>query len=378
MRKLITIFIMINMILISATGCKTNSLSEKISYGDAITINGISYSGSYDEVITDDKMIGVDVGAIKFNLVQSKVSSTYQMKDGDATFLKVGTKIYSLKDIDKKDAVAALNEGKWILYKATTQNSSGVMPSGNGITEDTFKASALIVEKSGNKQQVKIEDSEKIKKVLEGIKMGVQTKEQLNFPEGNSYTFYFVIADKNGVGQIAYKYYLNFQDINLKGYVRGFDESYNVDSSVSKIIAESFGTSTNIFDFKLGGKQQIYDIYAEGKFILKKVVKETPKEKFKVKVLEQGAEIWQNGNKVKDNLPGKYKVEIFMKDTKLQEQIKNILTSKKYKLPGVSLISSTTTEEGNSTVLYLSYDKQPELYLDEMSDSFVLYGGNVN
>ena len=62
-----------------------------------------------------------------------------------------------------------------------------------------------------------------------------------------------------------------------------------------------------------------------------------------------------------------------MKDTKLQEKILNILSSKQYRLPGVLLISSSTADEGNSSVVYLSYEEQPNLYLSESVDSFVLF-----
>lgn len=386
MRKLIVFLIVIIIITIPSAGCarksqgpasvaggNTTAANVCIDYADVFTMEGIHYMAASDQVITDEKMIGKEIGSIKFNLVESGAAANYQMKDGDATFLKVGAKIFSLKNFDKKEAVAAQNQGKWILYKAMESNSKNELPTGNGITEETYKAASLIVEKPGVEQPVKIEDKEKIKKVLDGIKVGVQTKDNMNYPEGNIYTFYFVVPDKNGIGQIVYRYYLSFQDINLDGYVRRFNDTYKVNSSVSKIITEIFGVPSTIYDNKLGGKQQIYDIYADGKFILRKVVKETPQEKFAVKVLKQGEDIWQNGSKVKDTLNGKFKVEVFMKDTKLQDKIMNVINSKQYKLSGVSQISCSTADGGNSYVLYLCYDEQPDLYLDETADTFVLF-----
>lgn len=209
MRKLIIILVLISVVLISAAGCGSNTI---IDYEDVFMLNGINYSASSEQVITDDKTIGNELGTIKFTLTKSRASSTYQMKDGDATFLKAGTKIYYLKNVGKGEVVATKNQGNWILYKAMSSNNSDKSPSGNGITEDTFKASALIVKKTGNGKPVKIEDKEKIKKVLDGIKSGVQTKEDINYPEGNTYTFYFVVPDKNGIGQIVYRYYPGFQD----------------------------------------------------------------------------------------------------------------------------------------------------------------------
>ncbi|HEY5560629.1 MAG TPA: hypothetical protein VIK72_02550 [Clostridiaceae bacterium] len=373
MRKLIVIFIILTVMLTSATGCITG---KQASYADVFTLEDIMYCATSEEVITDDKIIESQVGTIKFTLSESNKSPTANLKNGEAAYLKVGTKIYSLKDLDQKIAVAAQNQGKWILYKAVSENNSDAKSTGNGITEDTFKATALIVGKQGTAELIKIEDKEKIKKVIDSIKLGEATTESLNYPEGNMYTFYFEVPDTKGIGQIAYKYYLNFQDVNLEGYVRRFDSTYKVDSSVNKIITEPFGNPETIYDSKLGGKQQIYDILGDGKLILRKVVKETPSEKFTVKVLEQGEEIWQNGSKLKDTLPGKYKVEIFMKDTKLQEKILNVLAKNQLKLQGVSSVSSSTADGGESYVLYLSYDKKPELGLMESADSFVLVATN--
>lgn len=375
MRRLIAIFMIINIVIISTTGCGISAGIKVIDYADTFMLKGVNYVEA-EEVITDEKIIGLEVGAIKYNLVDGKANSRYHLKDGDATFLKVGTKIYSLKAMKEKGYLAAKKDGKWLLYKALLENSDDLAPSGNGVTEDTFKATAIIIEKQGDAQSIRIEDKEKIKKVLEGIKNGVETKEIIGYPQENDYSFYFLIPDKNGIGQIVYKYYFKFQDINLKGYVRRFNDNYTVDSSVNKIITEGFGNSEVIYDNKLGGNQQIYDMLADGKFILRKVVKETPQEKFKVKTIKQGEEIWQNGNRVKDILIGKYKIEIFMKDTKVQEKIFNKINSKQYKLQGVISINFTQADGGHSSVIYLSYDEEPDLYLDENIDSFVLVSKN--
>ena len=79
----------------------------------------------------------------------------------------------------------------------------------------------------------------------------METKETINYPEWKDYSFYFIIPDENGIGQIVHKYYFKFQDINLRGYVRRFNDNYTVDSSVNKIITEGFGNSEVIYDNKL-------------------------------------------------------------------------------------------------------------------------------
>lgn len=381
MKKKIVLFIALILLLIFSSGCGTSKvkvpLGSTVDWADVLNVNGIHYIAAHEKVITDDRIINKEIGTIKFNISEGGASPDYRAKDGDATFLKIGTKVYSIKGYEKTEYVAAQNDGRWVLYQASTQDkSSGEQPTGNGITDESYNAVALVVEKLGSRQTVRIEDKDKIKKVLEGIKSGIITKEDISYPGDNMYSFYFVIPDKDGIGQIVYKYYFKFQDINLKGYVRRFNDIFKVDSSVCKIIAEPFGAAVSIYDDKLGGKQQIYDIYAEGKFILRKVIKEVPSKIFAVRIMNQGDEIWKEGKKVPDDLPGKYKIEVFMEDTKLQEKVLNIINSKKYKLPELVEMRYSSADGGNSSVLYLCYDTKPEFYMNESTDSFVLYRTN--
>ena len=351
--KKLTVFLMILVgSLIILSGC-----GVAVDYVDQLTLNGIQYSASYDQVITDEKMIDKQIGTIS-----------------GAHFLKNGTQAFSLKNMDKNKAVAVKSNGKWLLYKAVSDNNS--ISKGNGIKEATYSATSLIVQKVGSEETQKIDNKEKIKKVLDGIKAGLETTTSVGSAEGNNYNFYFVIPDKEGIGQIAYKYNLIFQDINLKGYIRRYNDIYIVDSSISKIITEPFGVQETIYDSTLGGKQQIYNTITDGKLVLNKVVKETPEEKFKVTALKQGEDIWQNGNKVKDKLPGKYKVEIYLKDTKLQDKVLLQLSDKQVKLLGVVSINATSAEGGASSVIYLCYDKEPNFNFDESQDAFVLASVN--
>jgi hypothetical protein len=343
-----------------------------IDYADIVQLNGIHYVAD-EQVITDDRVIDKEIGIIKFTISESGAGVNYKAKDGDATVLKAGTKVYSLKNIDSKEAVAAKNNSRWVLYRAMSEdNSVRKIPFGNGITEETYNASAMVIEKLGTDKAIRIEDKVKIKTIIEGIKESKAGSVEIGYPQENYYSFYFVVPDKDGIGQITYKYYLNFQDVNLNGYLRRFNDHFIVDSNINKIVTEPFGETKSVYDINLGGKQQIYEIYAAGKFILRKVVKETPNEGFKLTILKQGEEIWQDGVKDKDNLPGKFKAEIFMKDTKLQQNVVDIINQKKYKMPQVVDIKYSTAEGGNSSVIYLCYDIEPKFFTQDGADSFVL------
>jgi len=390
MRKFIIMFLMIILVMTSAYGSSKKPIkavnNKAISgiqtfvtdsigmYPTILSISGSLYGNWSYQVITDKKILSKEIGTVKFDISLYDTITIDTSKETYARFITEGSKIYSIKNIDKEVAVAVEDKGKLTLYRSEAGYKKIKAPTGNGITKDCYKATALIVENQDDNKQIKIVDKAKIKKVLDGIKSGVSTKEEINYPDGNGYTFYFIIPDKNGIGQIVYEYLLNFQDINLNGYVTRFSDTYKVDSTVSKIITETFGSQVYTYDNDLGGKQQIYDMMAEVKFILRKVVKETPTEKFTVKVLKQGEEIWQGGNKVKDSLPGKFKIEIFMEDTKLQDNILNMITLMQYK--GLLAVNASTADAGNSSVLYLSYDEEPKLNFEESADSFVLFPSN--
>lgn len=86
-------------------------------------MNGIQYLATYDQVITDEKMIDKQIGTIS-----------------EAPFLKNGTEAFS----DNNDSI----------------------PNGNGIEEDTYSAMSLIVQKVDSEETQKIDDKEKIKLVF--------------------------------------------------------------------------------------------------------------------------------------------------------------------------------------------------------------------
>ncbi|WP_314001395.1 copper amine oxidase N-terminal domain-containing protein [uncultured Paenibacillus sp.] len=81
------------------------------SYLDAIMWGGVTYRKSLEEVDSDD--IGAKIGEVKFQIVGSGKDPSYQMQDGDATFLPKGTVLHEVKNTT---SIAASVDGKWILY----------------------------------------------------------------------------------------------------------------------------------------------------------------------------------------------------------------------------------------------------------------------
>ena len=68
MRRLISIFIIINIVLISTVGCGISAGTKGIDYANTFMLKGVNYIED-NKVITDEKIIGLEVGTIKYNLV---------------------------------------------------------------------------------------------------------------------------------------------------------------------------------------------------------------------------------------------------------------------------------------------------------------------
>jgi len=86
-----------------------------ISWIDCIYIDGLTYTKNVATSTVNESEIDKEIGIVKFELYDSIHYSGYKMKDWDATFLNVNTKLFTIKnDIH---SIAALVDG--IYYKYT-------------------------------------------------------------------------------------------------------------------------------------------------------------------------------------------------------------------------------------------------------------------
>ena len=88
----------------------------KISWTDCLKINNIMYSGDFKQTLADAASLGEEMGKVKFNVSQNVNNPSYRFRNGDAAFLEVGTKIYSVKS--DPEAVAVKVGEDYFLYKA--------------------------------------------------------------------------------------------------------------------------------------------------------------------------------------------------------------------------------------------------------------------
>jgi hypothetical protein len=88
----------------------------QIHWVDCVQINGIKYHGDNKESTVDTSSIDKKIGEVKFNVSKMVHNPSYRFRDGDATFLDVGTEIYSLRS--ESNAIAAKIGEQYFLYKS--------------------------------------------------------------------------------------------------------------------------------------------------------------------------------------------------------------------------------------------------------------------
>ena len=88
-------------------GCTANTSNS--TYPNALAWDNISYGLSVTEVSKDE--LGNQLGEVK------RIKYPMPIENGDANTTPVGSKIYQIKGIDIKEAIAVENNGK--TYKAT-------------------------------------------------------------------------------------------------------------------------------------------------------------------------------------------------------------------------------------------------------------------
>jgi hypothetical protein len=230
--KRISLFIFSLFLIGALSGCMPGARKVCIDWVDAIKINNKVYSNDYRRVITDEKIINKEIDVVKFKVAENINDPEYRLKDGDATFLEPGTKIFSVKGYDS-DNVAAVKVGvNWILYIA--EGSRDLIQQNK---EEYGNALKLVVEGLSEKK-IEIEDKKKIEEIANILKGSSNVSQMPNFNNQKRFSFYFILKDRNGVGKIAEKYYLSYEDINNDGYIENGKDIIKVNNTINIMLTE--------------------------------------------------------------------------------------------------------------------------------------------
>lgn len=69
-----------------------------IDWPDFVQLGDIKYEVAPSTVVTNDKAIEKEAGEVNYTIDQNVQDASYQAKDGDAAYLKKGTKLFHIKD----------------------------------------------------------------------------------------------------------------------------------------------------------------------------------------------------------------------------------------------------------------------------------------
>lgn len=213
-------------------GCQPVKKQVCIDWVDAIKINSKVYSNNYRQIITDEKIIDKEIDVVKFKVAENVNDPEYRLKDGDATFLQPGTKIFSVKGYDKDKAAAVKAGVNWILYIAEGNRDL--------IEEDKegYSSASKLVVAGINEKKIDIEDKKKIEEMAKILKENSNISQMPNLNNQKRFSFYFVTKDKDGVGKIATRYYLSYEDINNDGYIEAGNNILKVNNTINKMLTE--------------------------------------------------------------------------------------------------------------------------------------------
>jgi hypothetical protein len=89
--------------------------STSSTWADTFRFAGKDYINSH-QIITKER-ISVKIGEIEKSLADKPVDPDHQMKDGEATFLPIGTVLYQIKGIETSEKIAVYISGKYYIYK---------------------------------------------------------------------------------------------------------------------------------------------------------------------------------------------------------------------------------------------------------------------
>jgi hypothetical protein len=92
------------------TGCAKDwnpFRSVIIDWVDFVKLDGRMYEAFYGVVLADPDLVAEPIGEVRFNVSENVTNPGYKTKDGDAAFLKKGTKLYAIDGLNPENYLAA-------------------------------------------------------------------------------------------------------------------------------------------------------------------------------------------------------------------------------------------------------------------------------
>lgn len=98
--------------------CSQEGTKSVIDWVDFLKIGDKRYIGVYEAVLTNESYLGEEeIGEVKFTVGDVVTKTDYKIKNGDAAYLPMGTKIKAIKGIPSEDVVTVRDENAVNGYK---------------------------------------------------------------------------------------------------------------------------------------------------------------------------------------------------------------------------------------------------------------------
>jgi hypothetical protein len=89
---------------------------SQISWIDCVQVNDIKYNSDFERTPIEYSSVGEKIGEVTFNVYENVHNSMYRFRNGDATFLDVGTELFLIKS--DSNAIAVKVNDQYFIYKA--------------------------------------------------------------------------------------------------------------------------------------------------------------------------------------------------------------------------------------------------------------------
>jgi hypothetical protein len=233
----ILVYVLLSISLLTLVGCRSTNMIEtsgntttptpivvtaiqKIDWVDFLKLNGVSYTGLRQGVLTDGSKLGQEIGSITFHVADIVHDPHYVINDGDAAFLPIGTVVRAIDGYPEHEIVAVEDAGTiggYKLYVADDKKRNLQLTFEKAVQHEIIKV-AIYSTKGNRKPIVELKDGSQMFLINLLQRAAQEKKPDLKLGENPQY-YSFVIDSGTAIGysDTIYKdgnnYYWNHPDL---------------------------------------------------------------------------------------------------------------------------------------------------------------------
>nr|WP_144922912.1 hypothetical protein [Paenibacillus bovis] len=194
------------------SGC--NKMEQtKIEWNDFLQFNGGKYSSDLRAELSDTAFIGEVIGVIKHTLNGNIHDPDYESKDGDAAYLEVGTKLYSV--INHPHLIAVKDKSAINGYKIFSRESTDFLD-----FPVFTKRKISKIELHNDEIKKEITNSQVLNEIIRVFQLGNVT-DQVSYSQDDIQSFFIILytstpfAGKYKIFYDGERYFLNQHNVHI-------------------------------------------------------------------------------------------------------------------------------------------------------------------